>query len=116
MKTMAEAERLIKFATTPLTQDRRLSSHDGEIPLSALESGDRGVVSRLDGEEDFRCKMLSLGLLPGKEVTVARGEKRQPYILGIGDSRVMMDWGALGRIYVKPAPECGRKEGRRWRW
>lgn len=115
MKTMAEVERLIEFAATPLTQERSFSLPGGETPLSALGPGDKGVVSRLDGGEDFRCKMLSLGILPGKEVTIARGEKHQPYILGVGDCRVMMDWGALGRIYVKPDPKCGGKGGRRWR-
>lgn len=115
MKSVVESERLIEFAATPLTQERKFSFPGGEIPLSALGPGDRGVVSRLDGGEDFRCKMLSLGILPGKEVTVARGGKCRPYILGVGDCRVMMDWGALGRIYVKPAPECSGKGGRRWR-
>lgn len=116
MRTMVETENLIGFSPTPLSYEKSLPFPGEEIPLSALETGDRGVVSRLDGGEDFRCKMLSLGILPGKEVTIARGEKRQPYILGIGDCRVMMDWGALGRIYVKPAPKCGGKGGQRWRW
>ncbi len=115
MKTIIKTERPVEFATMPLIQEKNREIRCGEIPLSALESGDRGVISRLDGGEDFRCKMLSLGILPGKEVTVARGAKRQPYIIGIGDCRVMMDWGALGRIYVTPAIECGRKGGQRWR-
>lgn len=114
MKTILEKEKSTGFPTMPLIQEANQASLV-EIPLSALVSGDRGVVSRLDGGEEFRCKMLSLGILPGKEVTVARGEKRQPYILGIDDFRVMMDWGALGRIYVQPATECGRRGGQRWR-
>lgn len=86
-----------------------------ETPLSTLKSGDCGIVQRLEGGEAFRGKMLALGIIPGKTITVARGEKCQPYILRIDDCRVMMDWRTLGRIYVQPASNCRRREGWRWR-
>lgn len=73
-----------------------------ERPLSTLKSGEHGTVRRLEGGEEFRGKMLALGIIPGKTITVARGEKHQPYILRVDESRVMMDWRTLDRIYVQP--------------
>jgi Fe2+ transport system protein FeoA len=74
-----------------------------EKPLSALKSGDCGTVRRLGGGEEFRTRMIALGIIPGKTIMVARGEKHQPYILRVDESRVMMDWKTLEQIYVQPA-------------
>jgi Fe2+ transport system protein FeoA len=73
-----------------------------EKPLSTLKSGDCGMVRRLDGDEEFRTKMIALGIIPGKTIMVTRGEKHQPYVLRVDESRVMMDWRTLGQIYVQP--------------
>jgi Fe2+ transport system protein FeoA len=73
-----------------------------EIPLSTLREGDYGTVSRMDGDEVFRSKMLALGIIPGKDVIVARGDKHQPFLLRVDESRVMVDWNTSGRIYVRP--------------
>jgi Fe2+ transport system protein FeoA len=94
----------------------QIDKHVGEIQLSNLTKGENGIVSRLDGDEEFRCKMLSLGVLPGREITVTRGNRHQPYLVRVGDCRVFMDWGTLERVYVRPSSECGRKEAKRWRW
>ena len=71
------------------------------VPLVQLQSGDSGTVLRLDGGEDFRCKMLSLGIIPGKTITVFSGEKHCPYILRVDESRVMIDRRTLERIFVQ---------------
>lgn len=73
-----------------------------EKPLSNLKSGDFGTVRRLEGGEEFRNKMISLGIIPGKTITVAKGEKNQPFLLRIDESRVMMDSKTLDHIYVQP--------------
>ncbi len=75
-------------------------SHQFEKPLALLRAGESGVVSRMTGDEEFRSKMLALGILPGKNITVARGGKHQPFILRIDESRVMVDWNLLSRIYI----------------
>lgn len=72
-----------------------------EIPLSTLKSGNYGIVKRLDGGEEFRSKMLALGIIPGKKITVTRGEKNNPYLLQVDESKVMMDWRTLEQIYIQ---------------
>jgi Fe2+ transport system protein FeoA len=73
-----------------------------EKPLSALKSGDFGTVRHLGGGEEFRTKMIALGIIPGKTIMITRGEKHQPYILRVDESRVMMDWRTLEQIYIQP--------------
>ncbi len=75
-------------------------NHQIEKPLAILRAGESGVVSRMTGDEEFRSKMLALGILPGKTIMVARGGKHQPFILRIDESRIMVDWNLLSRIYI----------------
>lgn len=97
----------------PHQPSQRENSIFSEMPLSFLKSGDIGTVLRLEGGEEFRSKMLALGIIPGKSVTVARGEKHQPYILRVDESRVMIDWKTLERIYIRPG--TARSKGGFWR-
>ena len=112
MKSLSEHEGSTAVTSWPQTSD---PAREREIPLSTLRAGERGIVIRLRGEEDFRCKMLSLGIFPGTEVLVAGGGGRQPSILQVGSCRVMMDWGSTGRIYVETVPKDQRKGRGRWR-
>jgi Fe2+ transport system protein FeoA len=41
-------------------------------PLSALRTGDRATVARVDGSGPVRRRLLELGLTPGTEVTLVR--------------------------------------------
>jgi len=84
-----------------------------EIPLSGLGIGERGTVSRLVGGEQFYNKMLALGISPGKSVAVIGGSRKQPYLLRVDDSRVMVDWTTLNNIYIKTSPK--KSNGRRRR-
>lgn len=104
-------------AVHPLTAWRQTGAPacGREIPLSALRAGERGVVSRLRGDEGFRGKMLSLGIFPGTEVMVAGGGEHQPAIVQVGPCRVMMDCQSTGQIYIKTTPGQQRKERGRWR-
>lgn len=84
------------------------------IPLTRLKTGDDGVILRLNGNEEFRSKMLALGIIPGKRIKVAKGDVNQPYILRVDESRIMIDWTTLNEILVQP--ETGFKRRGGWRW
>ena len=111
MESVLKAEKRLTLSRYDLTEAGP-GIQGSETPLDTLKSGDYGMVSRMDGDEEFRGKMLALGIIPGKIITVARGEKRQPYVLRVDESRVMVDWATLGRIYVHSGPDLGRKGGR----
>ncbi len=81
------------------------------VSVANLQTGSSGIVRRFDGGEEFRSQMLALGLIPGMQIKVARGEKGHPYILQLDQNRVMVDWGTIGKIYVQPNPESQAKRG-----
>lgn len=86
-----------------------------EIPLSGLVTGECGTVSRLEGGEEFYSKMLALGISPGKSVAVIRGSRKQPYLVRVDDSRVMVDWLTLNNIYIQ-TNRGGSERRRKWGW
>ncbi|MFO8043754.1 MAG: FeoA family protein [Alkalispirochaeta sp.] len=72
-------------------------------PLSRAPSGVPVVVARLDGGEGFRSKVISMGLVPGKTVTVRSSGKRGPLVVQIDGSRVGLGRDVAERIMVKTA-------------
>jgi ferrous iron transport protein A len=84
------------------------------IPLSSLRPGAAGVVLGFAEVEDYGARMMALGLIPGQTVKVINGAKRQSYILQINESRIMIDWRTLEKIYV--APVTGSQKGGRMGW
>jgi Fe2+ transport system protein FeoA len=84
------------------------------VPLASLHAGESGVVLDFIAAEECGDRMLALGLLPGKTVTVLNGAKRQPFLLRLGESRIVVDWRTLGQIYV--APVAGPRKGGRVGW
>ncbi len=75
------------------------------IPLHMISSGERAVLSSLDGGEEFRKKLLDLGLVPGRTVEIVSGSRNHPWLLKVGDARIMLGWGMISRIRVVPLSE-----------
>jgi ferrous iron transport protein A len=84
------------------------------IPLSSLRTGAAGVVLGFAAAEECSGRMMALGLIPGKTVKVLNGAKRQSFILQIDESRIMIDWRTLEKIYVTPV--AGSRKGGREGW
>ncbi|MEX2444935.1 MAG: FeoA family protein [Alkalispirochaeta sp.] len=74
---------------------------DETIPLSQVRPGTPVVVARLDGGEGFRSKVISMGLVPGKTVTVRSSSKRGPLVVQIESGRVGLGRDVAERIFVK---------------
>ena len=78
---------------------------NGGEPLSALNSGERGVVVGMDGGQGLLCRMTSLGFTPGAEVTVVQNHGHGPLIARVRHARVALGRGEAGRIYVRREQE-----------
>lgn len=72
----------------------------GVCYLRDLKTGNGGVITALHGDEQFRCKMLSLGVVPGTRISVVNGGDGQPFILKVGDSRLILSWGMAQKVAV----------------
>lgn len=68
--------------------------------LSDLRTGDSGVVMSLHGGGGFRSKMLSLGIIPGNKISIINGGCGQPFVIKMGDTRLMLGWGMAQKVAV----------------
>jgi ferrous iron transport protein A len=57
-------------------------------------------VVTIEGGKGSRQKLFDLGIVPGKEIEVVQGAKRHPYIIRVGETRIMLGWGMVERIHV----------------
>jgi ferrous iron transport protein A len=73
----------------------------GSVPLSALRTGEQGVVATMAGGRGLLCRMTSLGFTPGAEVTVVQNYGRGPLIARVRDARVALGRGEAGKILVR---------------
>lgn len=69
-----------------------VSDRPGEIPLSALRTGEKGIVTRIIGGRGMLERVTSLGFVPGTEVIILQSFRHGPIIVRVHDARI-----ALGR-------------------
>jgi Fe2+ transport system protein FeoA len=75
------------------------------VPLSALHTGEQGIVATMAGGKGLLCRMTSLGFTPGAEVTVVQNYGRGPLIARVRDVRIALGRGEAGKIYVRRGAE-----------
>jgi len=70
------------------------------IPLSALPTGQLGVVRRLVGGRGFMSRLAALGFTPGVEVTMVQNFGHGPLIVLVRDTRVALGRGEAAKVLV----------------
>lgn len=78
-----------------------LSNIDG-LRLTDSLSGSIVRVERFSGGEKLRDKLLSMGLLPGKDIEVISVRKNGPVIVKINDTRIVIGHGMASKIVIAP--------------
>ncbi|NCP15747.1 ferrous iron transport protein A [bacterium] len=76
-------------------------SQPGQIPLSSLKPGERGVVVGLSGGRGLMGRMVSLGFTPGTEVTLLQNYGRGPLLVTVRDTRVALGRGEALKVLVE---------------
>ncbi len=84
-----------------LTCKTSLPSQVDGVPLSALRTGEEGVIAELTGGHSLCSRMVSLGLTPGASVTVLQNFGRGPLIVRVRDTRVALGRGEAGKVLVR---------------
>ncbi len=82
-----------------------VSKNNDKIPLSALHTGEQGVVVELANGRGMLGRMTSLGFTPGAEVTILQNFGRGPLIAGVRGARIALGRGEAGRVYVRRRSE-----------
>ncbi len=75
------------------------------IPLSALRTGEVGIVASLVGGHNLRSRMLTLGLTPGAEVIVLQNYGHGPMMVRVRDARVALGRGEAEKVLVRRRTE-----------
>ena len=72
-----------------------------EGSLSALHTGEKGVVIGVSGGRYMLERMTSLGFVPGTEVTILQNFGHGPIIVRAHDTRIALGRGVAGRIQTR---------------
>lgn len=75
---------------------------NGDELLSAVRSGARAAVSGILAGSQARCRLASLGLIPGSELLVIANPGIGPLLLSVGESRLMVERGIAAKVLVQP--------------
>jgi ferrous iron transport protein A len=86
---------------------RKLSIHHtthldqpSKVPMSALRTGEKGVVIEIAGGRGLLERMTSLGFVPGTEVAILQNFGHGPIIVRARDARIALGRGLAGRIQM----------------
>jgi ferrous iron transport protein A len=76
-----------------------------ERPLSALRTGDRATIGRLDGSGPVRRRLLELGLTPGTPVTLVRlAPLRDPMQIRVRGYQLCVRRSEADAVWVQAEP------------
>lgn len=76
------------------------------LTLTDSLSGSNVQIDKISGGEKLRDKLLSMGLLPGKEIEVLSVRKNGPVIVKINDTRIVIGHGMASKIEILPIDKC----------
>ncbi len=71
------------------------------LPLSMLPSGKNASIRRLAEGEKVRERLMSMGFIPGIDVSVVRNDRHGPLIISLLNSRVIIGRGMAQKILVE---------------
>lgn len=73
----------------------------GEVKLSALHTGEKGVVIQIAGGRGLLERMTSLGFVPGTEIAILQNFGHGPIIVRSRDARIALGRGVAGKIQMR---------------
>ncbi len=69
--------------------------------LTDMGTGSLAIVDRFEGGGAFKEKLISMGILPGKEVEILSSRKNGPVVIRVNDTRLALGHGMAYKIFVK---------------
>ena len=70
-------------------------------PLLLAKEFEEVSIVEIKGGQQFREKCINQGIVPGQKLTVLKNFGNGPCLVSLFDSRIMIGYGMLGRIFVK---------------
>ncbi len=69
--------------------------------LTDMVTGSLAIVDRFEGGGAFKEKLISMGILPGKEIEIISSRKNGPVVIRVNDTRLALGHGMAYKIHVK---------------
>jgi ferrous iron transport protein A len=69
--------------------------------LSNLDVGQEAEVFGVDAGRKARCRLASLGLIPGSKLRVVANCRYGPMLLSLGETRLMVERGVATKVLIK---------------
>jgi ferrous iron transport protein A len=76
------------------------SAKDGVVPLSALNSGERGIIESIEAHWGMLSRLTSLGFTPGAEIEMLQNFHRGPLMVCVRETCVALGRGEASKILV----------------
>ena len=73
---------------------------DGVIPLSALNTGERGILESIQARGEMLSRLTSLGFTPGVEVEMLQNYHHGPLMVCVRETCVALGRGEASKISV----------------
>jgi len=73
-----------------------------DLNLTDSLSGSNVRINKISGGMRLRDKLLSMGLLPGKDIEILSVRKNGPVIVKINDTRIVIGHGMASKIFILP--------------
>jgi ferrous iron transport protein A len=71
--------------------------------LTTLAPGQEAEVTGVDAGRKARCRLASLGLIPGSRLRVVANARFGPMLLSLGETRLMLERGVAAKVLVRRA-------------
>ncbi len=78
-----------------------LADGNGNGCLASLKPGSTAEVCGVQAGCKARCRLASLGLIPGSRLRVVANPGFGPLLLSVGESRLMVERGVAGKVLVQ---------------
>ena len=73
--------------------------------LTQAESGEKGIIAKVEGDTRFLSRIASIGLTPGSPVTVILNEKKRPLLIYSRDTMIALNREECGKIQIQGGRE-----------
>ncbi len=71
------------------------------VSLTALSSGETGVIQNLSGGRGFINRLAAMGFTPGAEVTMVQNFGRGPLIVKVRHARIALGRGEAQKVMAR---------------
>lgn len=71
------------------------------MSLDMIETGAKVRIISIDAGHGLITRLVSMGLIPGAELTVINNSRNGPFVVAVKDSRIMLGRGMAQKILVK---------------